>query len=320
MFKTSAFIIATIAWPALARAELRVVTTTPTLADIVRQIGGPHVRVDSIMRGPESSHNVVPKPSHMMKLRRARLFIHSGLDGELWAPLIAKGARKRRLLPGGEGNVDVSKGITLKQVPKRGELSRAQGDIHVFGNPHYVLDPLNVILIARTITDRLKREDAAHAELFEHNYADFARRLRELTDRLTARMRPYRGAGVATYHRTWPYFLDRFGLVKVAEVEPKPGIAPGPQHLSACIHRMQEAGARIIIIETFNPKKDADFVAARAGGRTVVLAHEVHALPECSDTFRLFEHNISALIRAFEAAGVEPRPLEAARAEESAGR
>ncbi len=291
----------------LVFADVRVVTTTPTLADIVRQVGGEHVKVESIMRGPENIHNVSPTPSQMMKLRKAVLFIHGGLDAEPWVPQLIKGARRKNLQPGARGNVDVSQGISLKEVPQRGELTRAMGDIHVYGNTHYVLDPLNGIVIARTIANALKRTDTAHAEMFEANYEAFTQRIREMTDQLVTQMEPYRGTPVVTYHRTWPYLRDRFGLVKIAEVEPKPGISPGPQHLSQCVETMQVRGAKIVIVETYNSKKNAEFVARLVGGRAVVLAQGVGAVAEADTYERLFEYNIQALLAAFEELGIEPQ-------------
>jgi ABC-type Zn uptake system ZnuABC Zn-binding protein ZnuA len=144
--------------PSFALAEVRVVTTNPTLADLTRQVGGDQVRVMSLMRGPENPHNVIPKPSFVMKLRKADLFVHLGLDAEPWVPNLLRSARQERLLSGGRGNVDTSMGIVLLEVPSQGELTRALGDIHVYGNTHYVLDPLNGIVIGRTIAKALTRE------------------------------------------------------------------------------------------------------------------------------------------------------------------
>jgi ABC-type Zn uptake system ZnuABC Zn-binding protein ZnuA len=292
---------------------VRVVTTTPTFADITRQVGGDLVKVETIMRGPEDVHNVIAKPSSMMKLRRADLVVHGGLDGEPWAPLLIKGARVPRLLYGQPGNVDVSVGIALKEIPDRGGLSRALGDIHVYGNTHYPMDPLNGIIVAGTIARALEQADPAHRAEYESGREQFAQRIRALTERLEAEMAPYRGTPVVTYHRSWPYFLDRFGLHKVAEVEPKPGITPGPQHLSACVAAMNAAGARIVIFEPFNNRKTAEAVAKRAGGVAVLLAGQVDALPDVKTYEALFEHDVEALLAAFAEAGIEPhQPAPAA--------
>ena len=287
--------------------QTRVVTTTPNLADITRNVGGSHVQVQSIMRGPENAHHVAAKPSHMLKLRKADLFVHTGLDAEPWVELLIKGARRAHLLTGQGGNVDVSRGVRLIEVPRRTELTRAFGDIHVHGNTHYSLDPLNGVVIARNITDALKRADPNHAEQYEANYEAYAKRLRDLSKRLTAKLKPYRGTPVAVYHRTWPYFLKRFGLVRTIEIEPKPGIAPGPWRLAQSVSDMQAAGVKVVIVATYDHRKNAQFVARRAGARVVPLAQEVRAIKDVDSYEKLFEHNAAELISAFKAAGIKPK-------------
>jgi len=293
-------------WAGTSLAEVHVIATTPNLADITQHIVGKYVHAESIMRGPENTHNVRPKPSYMMKLRKAKLFITSGLDGEPWAALLAKGARKPDLLPGHLGNVDVSKGIKLKEVPKPGQLSRALGDIHAFGNPHYMLDPLNALIAGRTILNALKRVDPSHADDYTKNFDAYAKQIRETTDRLKKKLEPYTGAKVVTYHRSWPYFLDRFGLVTIGEVEPKPGIAPAPHHLMETVERMNDANAKIVIVETYNSKKNADFVADKVGGKAVILPQEVHAMPASDSYLHMLEYNVDTLVTALQELGIKP--------------
>ena len=284
--------------PCVAPAEVRVVTTNPTLADLTRQIGGEQVRVESLMRGPENPHNVIPKPSFVMKLRKADLFVHLGLDAEPWVPNLLRSARRERLLTGGDGNVDASKGIDLLEVPSRGELTRALGDIHVYGNTHYVLDPLNGIVIGRTIAKGLTRADPEHASVFDERASELERDLRALTERLTHAMAPLAGSRVVTYHRTWPYFLKRFGLAKLDEVEPKPGIAPGPRHIARIAEEMKKHDVGLVIVETFSNQRTAQRLAALADGRIVLLAQEVGAVAGVEDYQALFQHNTEALLAA----------------------
>ena len=285
-------------WPCLALAEVRVVTTNPSLADLTRQIGAEQVRVESLMRGPENPHNVIPKPSFVMKLRKADLFVHLGLDAEPWVPNLVRSARRERLLAGGEGNIDASREIELLEVPLRGELTRALGDIHVFGNTHYMLDPLNGIVIGRTIARALARVDPEHAALFDEGARELERSLRALTATLIERMKPLAGVQVVSYHRTWPYFLKRFALEKLAEVEPKPGIAPGPRHVARVAEQMKQSGVGLVIVATFSNQKTARRVAELAGGRAIVLAQEVKALSGVETYQALFEHNVEALLAA----------------------
>lgn len=284
-----------------ARAEIHVVTTTPTLASIVQRVAGEFVSSESLMRGPENPHNVIPKPSFVMKLRKADLFIHSGLDGEPWVPNLLRGARREALLPGGRANVDASQGIALLEVPQSGGLTRAQGDIHVYGNPHYLLDPLNGGIVAATLAERFAQLDAEHAELYRARAAQFATELETLTTALQARLGEIALCQVVTYHRTWTYFLARFGLRKLADVEPKPGISPGPRYVSTLENDMRTSHVGLVVSATFGDPRSSERLAKRVGGRHVVLAQEVGAVTDVDDYPTLFEHNVAALIEAFEA-------------------
>lgn len=292
-----------LALPAQA-SELRVVTTTPNLADLARLVGGGRVEASSLMRGSENPHNVVPKPSFALRLRKADLFVHTGLDAEPWVPNLVRSARQSRLLPGGEANIDTSRGIELLEVPERGGLSRAFGDIHVYGNPHYLLDPLNGIIVARTLAAAFTQADPAGGDAYAANTAALGARLSALSERLEQRLRSYAGAPVVVYHRTWSYFLRRFGLMAVATVEPKPGIAPGPRYVSALAERMRAESVRVVVLETFSNDRVANGLAREADAAAIVLAQEVNALPAATDYETLFTSNVEALAAALEG---EPR-------------
>ena len=203
-----------------------------------------------------------------------------------------------RLLSGGKGNVDTSVGIVLLEAPSHSELTRALGDIHVYGNTHYVLDPLNGIVIGRTIARALARVDPEHASLFDDRAGELERDLRALTEKLIRAMAPLAGSRVVTYHRTWPYFLKRFNLEKQGEVEPKPGIAPGPRHIARIAEEMKTNGVGLVIVETFSNQRTARRLAELAEARTVLLAQEVKAVSEVETYQALFEYNIEALLAA----------------------
>jgi zinc/manganese transport system substrate-binding protein len=289
------------------RAEVRVVTTSPSLEDLVRQVGGELVEAESLMRGPENPHNVVPKPSFVMKVRGADLFVHGGLDGEPWVANVVRGTRRAKFLQGGEANVDASRGIALLEVPSRGAMTRAMGDIHVHGNPHYLLDPLNGITVGRTLADALSRVDPDHAADYARGADDLEARLRAMTAELLERLAPAAGRQVVVYHRTWSYFLERFGLRKLAEVESKPGIAPGPQHIAQLAEKMRAEAVGLVLLETYSNVATAERLAELAGGRTVLLAQDVDAIPEVETYAALFEFNVEALLRAWRELG-EPVP------------
>jgi len=280
--------------------KIRIVTTTPTFADIAAKIGGKYVDASSLMKGRENVHNVPPKPSFVMKLRHADFFIHAGLDGEPWVPQLLKTTRKPRIQVGAPGNIDASIGITLKEVPDRGTLSRANGDVHVYGNPHYMTDPLNGLIVARHIRDVLSNYDPDHKDAYQANYEDFEKKIHEMLDRLEKKLAPYRNEPVVVYHKAWPYFLDRFHLVEVGEIEPKPDIPPGPQHLVDLGNLIREKHVRVVIVDTFNPLKVGRKVAEDNGAVAVVLAANVHGIKGADDYFSLFETDIDRLVKAFE--------------------
>jgi len=301
ILKTLVFAVALACFGAAAHAELRVVTSTPTFADIARQVGGEHVDVESIMNGPENVHTVNARPSYMMLVKRADLFCHAGLDAEPWVPQLLKGARNRRMLPGGEGNVDLSAGVPLKEVPSQGQMSRAFGDIHVYGNTHYFHDPMNAAIIAGTMADAFAREDPGNADAYHANADAFADRMDDLVARLQEAAEPFRGAPVVVYHRTWPYLLDRFGFVECAEIEPKPGIQPGPQHIREVVSRMEAQDCSVILAEAYANPRTVNGVAERAGATVVDMAHEVNAI-EGVDTYdKMVEYNINAILEALRA-------------------
>ena len=281
-----------------ASSEVRVVATNPTIADLARQVGGDLVQVESLMRGPENPHNVIPKPSFVMKVRKADLFVHLGLDSEPWVPNLLRSARQARLLPGGAGNVDASVGIELLEIPSQGELTRALGDIHVYGNTHYVLDPLNGIVIGRNLAKALSRIAPEQAATFAARAEQLESDLVDLTERLTRAMAPLSGSQVVTYHRTWPYFLKRFNLRKLDEVEPKPGIAPGPRHIASVAERMLEQDAGLVIVETFSDRRTAAKLADLCGGRIALLAQEVDSVSDVDTYQKLFEYNVETLLAA----------------------
>jgi zinc/manganese transport system substrate-binding protein len=284
-----------------ARAELRIVTSTPTFADIARQVGGEHVDVESIMNGPENVHTVNARPSYMMLVKRADLFCHAGLDAEPWVPQLLKGARNPRMLPGGEGNVDLSVGVPLREIPSQGQMSRAFGDIHVYGNTHYFHDPMNAIIIARTMAGAFAREDPANADAYAANADAFAGRMEDLVARLREAAAPFEGAPVVVYHRTWPYLLSRFGFVECAEIEPKPGIQPGPQHIREVLDHMEADDCTVILAEAYANPRTVRGVAERSGATVVEMAHEVNAI-EGVDTYdAMVEHNVNAILDALRA-------------------
>jgi len=259
-----------------AAAQVRVVTTFTDLADIVKQIGGAHVQVSSLARPQDDFHLVTPRPSMALELSRAKLFVRVGMDLDLWADDLLAAARNASILRGASGYVDCSVGVRKLEVPT-GRVDPAMGDIHIYGNPHYLFDPANAKIAARNILEGLKRVDPANAQEYQRRYEAFVQRVDEHLKRWHQILAPYKGTLVVEYHKTLPYFLQRFGLRELATVEPKPGIPPSPGYLREVIARMKNTGCKVILIEHFRPRRFPDAIARETGAKVVVLPAAVGA-------------------------------------------
>jgi ABC-type Zn uptake system ZnuABC Zn-binding protein ZnuA len=314
---------------AAAGAEpLRVVTSTPDLADLVRVVGGKAVSVQALVRGPQDPHFLDPRPTFVRKLHEADVYVEMGLQLEIgWSPVLLRSARNPSVRPGGSGYVDASHAITPLEVPT-GTVTRAEGDVHAYGNPHYLTDPLNGLLVARLLRDRLGELRPEEAADFAARTARFERTLLGhlvgdalaahaptealvaalAEDRLAAwlegqdgeptlggwlgRLVHDRGTAVVQDHNLWPYFTRRFGLHSVAELEPLPGIAPTTAHLTKVVALVTSRGVRLLLASAYFDPRHARTVARRTGIRVVTLAHQVGALPGADDYLSTAELNV----------------------------
>ena len=283
---------------AASAAPLRVVTTTEDLASLAREVGGDRVAVESIARGYQDPHFVEAKPSFILKLNRAELLVVVGRELEVgWLPPLIQQSRNAKLHPGAEGYLDASQGARVLDVPT-GQVTRAMGDVHPQGNPHYWLDPGNGRRIAQAIQAKmaaLRPADAAH---FAARYADFDRRLAEAEKRWDASMAAFKGAKVVTYHRSWSNLVDRFRLDVIGYVEPRPGIPPSPAHTFALMQEMKRAGVKALLVEPYFDLKTPNAIARETGVKVVVLPPSVGGVPEARDYIALFDHIVGLLSAA----------------------
>ena len=288
-----------------ARAELNVVATTQDLASIAQEIGGDRIKVTPLARGYQDPHFVEAKPSFVLTLNRADLLIVVGRDLELgWLPPLITQSRNARIQPGANGYLDPSQTARILELPT-GSITRAMGDVHPLGNPHYWLDPENGRRIGHAIKERLSQLDAANAAYYAQREADFGRRLTEAQQRWKAQMAPFKGLKVVTYHRSWANFADAFGLEVIGYVEPKPGIPPTPQHTLDVINAMKAQNVKLILVEPYFDLKTPNSIAEKTGGRVVVLPPSVGGVPAAADYLKLFDTNVGLLLDAIKATGAK---------------
>ena len=301
---TLAFLAATLA-AGNAFAEIKVVTTTQDLESIAREVGGDKISVDSLAKGYQDPHFVEPKPSFILKLHAADLLIVVGRELEIgWLPPLINQARNARIAPNGDRYLDASLTAKILEIPT-GQLTRAMGDVHPAGNPHYWLGPDNGRRIAQAIQKKLSEISPADASYFAQRYADFDRRLSEAEKRWQAAMAPYKGVKVVSYHRSWPNFTDAFGLDVIGYVEPKPGIPPSPSHTLELMQEMKRQNVKIIIMEPYFDSKTPNSIARDTGGQVIVLAPSVGGVKEVTDYFKLFDYDVNLVVSAIKQTGAK---------------
>ena len=258
-----------------AAAAVRVVATTEDLASLAREVAGDKATVVALAKGYQDPHFVDPKPSFILEASRADLLIVVGREMEIgWLPPLINSSRNAKIQPGGNGYLDASANVRILEIPT-GQITRAMGDVHSQGNPHYWLDPANGRRIAQTIKDKLVQISPADRAYFEQRYADFDKRLATAEARWDAMMAPYKGRKIVTYHRSWPNFMERFGLDVMGYVEPKPGIPPTTAHTVDLIGEMKRQGVKLIVAEPYFDLKTPQAITSQVGGQVLVLAPSV---------------------------------------------
>lgn len=288
--------------PAAAKT-LRVVATIPELGDIVSRVAGARAKVDVLARGSEDIHQVSMRPSLVPKLNRADAVVYLGLTVEhSFLPGLLNVASNPNLRTdavkecAGPGCIDCSEGVEV--LGKPASLSRSEGEIHPFGNPHYNLDPEDGVLIAKNIAAGLTRVDPEGA-------ADYAKNLKaylaELDGKLAAWRKwvaPLKGLKAVSYHEDVAY-LERFtGLDFVGTLEPKPGVAPGPSHIEKLVGLMKRDGVSIIVREQQYDPKFPRFLADKTGAKIAVIGTMAKALPGTETFIKMSENNLKAILAA----------------------
>jgi len=276
---------------------IKIVTTTSDMKSIAEFVGGNKVSVTSIATGYQNPHFVDPKPSYIISLTKANLFVTVGLDLETgWSPQLLSSSRNTKIQKGSSGYVDASEGVNLLQVPTA--ANRAEGDIHIYGNPHYWLDPLNGKIIARNIANGLERVDPSNKSFYEANLVSFNNKIDLKLKEWQGKMAAYKGSKIIAYHNEWVYFETRFGLQIVDFMEPKPGIPPTPSQLVKVIKEVTANKIKVIISSPYFTTSSSDVVSKQTGVKELTMATSVGAFDSVKDYFSLFDYNIDNLITA----------------------
>jgi len=288
--------------PLVATGKLNVVTATSDLAALVNEVGGDRVNVVSIAKGYQDPHFVEAKPSFLLQLRKADLLVSVGLQLEIgWLPPLITQSGNPKIQPASQGYFEASQFAEILEIPTA-QVSRAMGDVHPLGNPHYWLDPKNGGRVAVGLAQKLSQMSPGDAPYFNQRLQNFQKRLADAERRWDEQMKPYRGRKVVTYHQSWPNFVKCFGLQVVDYVESRPGIPPSPAHVVDLISQMKRQNVKLILVEPYFDLKTPQSVARETGAQVVVLMPSVGGNNETGDYLKLFDYDINTLVKAFQQA------------------
>ncbi len=281
-----------------AAAKVRIVSTLDDFSSIAQGIGGDLVETEALAKGYQDPHFVDAKPSFILKLSRADLLIVAGLELEIgYLPPLIDQSRNQKIHPGNPGYLDVSNGCDILQRPTA-QVTRAMGDVHPFGNPHYWLDPDNGRIIAGSIAAKLSEIDPANRAAYEKGLAAFDAKLTAKEAEWKAKMAPFAGAEIVTFHNSWPNFAKHFGLNVAGQIEPKPGIPPSPSHTLEIINLIATDKIKAILVEPYFDTKTPKYIAGKTGTTVLVFYPSVGGIPEIKDYFSLFDTDINMLVKA----------------------
>ena len=273
-------------------ANLKVVATYPWIGELVKEVGKDRVSLYVIAKGTDDPHFVVPKPSHIAKMRDADLLIMQGASLEVgFLPPLLQQSNNPKIQPGRQGLLDLSEFVKIIEKPV--SVSRAMGDVHPEGNPHYQLDPHNIPILAEVIKDKLCQLDESNCVYYKGNLEDFLRRWDAKLKVWDKGFSKLRGVKVIEYHKLYDYLLSRYGMVLVGTLEPLPGIPPTAKHIESLISQAQ--GVKFILQDVYHEKRTAEYVAKKLNARMVILPHDVGAVPEANDLFSLFDEILRRL-------------------------
>src|SRR6202140_2112304 len=303
LLAVAAIVTASLFFPSMAAAKkLNVITATTDLASLAQEVGGDKINVESMAKGYQDPHFVEAKPSFLLKLRQADLLIIVGLQLEIgWLPPLITQSGNARIQVGANGYLDASQIAEILEIPT-GVVTRAMGDVHPLGNPHYWLDPDNGRRVARGIAQKLGDLDPADNSYFQERFQDFDKRLTAAEQKWDAEMAPYHGRKLVTYHNSFTNFGKHFHLNVIGYVEPRPGIPPTPSHTFELIGLMKRENCKLVLVEPYFDLKTPNSIGAATGAKVVVYLPSVGGEKQVTNYFQLFDYDIALLTKAFQSA------------------
>jgi len=281
----------------LFAGKMNIVCSDPNIADIMKNIAGDKANVESLMNGMQDPHSVEPRPSMVVKVRNADLMVVIGMDLDMWANSIIEASKNSHVMKGGDGYLDISKKIPVIEIPQ-GKVDASIGDVHIYGNPHYHMDPNNGKIIAKEILDKLSEKDPDNADYYKANYDAFIEKLDKGIAKWSEELKPFKGVKIAATHDCWDYFINYCGFDVSGYIESKPAIPPSPGDIERLIKKMKEDGTKIILVDQFYDMSAPEKVAKETGAKIVLISMAVGGLKGTDTYMDLFNYDVDTVVNA----------------------
>lgn len=269
-------------------AKLNVSVAYPYIEQLTKEVGHDKVKISLLSRGDWDPHFVVPKPSLVGKLRNADLLILNGASLEIgWLPPLIKSSNNPKVQKGADGYIDLSEYIKLQDIPK--SVDRSMGHVHEEGNPHFALDPHNMIPLAEVIMLTLSLSDEKNYTFYKKNFESFKSRWQKKLKHYDAKMKKCQGMKVVQYHELFNYFLKHYGIKSIDNLEPIPGIKPNSKHALKLVNEIKDQNVKLILQDVYHEHKTAKFIAQKTGAKVVEIPHDVGAMKGTETLDRFFD-------------------------------
>ncbi len=291
-------LLLTLFFSLLASATLQVATTTTDLAALTKKVGEDRISVFSIGKGTQDPHQIEAKPSFMVKLRNTDLVISQGLELEsAWLAPLMTGSRNPKL-SAKDSVFELGPRLNPIEIP-HGKISRAEGDVHPGGNPHFQLDPIRLGQAAVLISEKLGSLDPSNKDFYTKNAEQFQKQMTEKTKDWKNLIQKSGVTEIVTYHKTFSYFCERFEIKCQVQLEPKPGIPPTTSHLLSVVEQMKKRKIRLVLIENLYEDSVGDKIKTEI---PTALVKRVPVMVEGETSIHSNEDLIAHLVKAIQEA------------------
>ena len=258
-------------------AKMQVAVAYPYIEQLTKEIAKDKIDVRLLSRGDWDPHFVVPRPSLVSKLRNADLLILNGASLEIgWLPPLIHSSNNAKIQKGANGYMELSAYIKLQDIPK--SVDRSMGHVHAEGNPHFAMDPHNMIPLAEAIMLTLALNDEGNYAFYKKNFETFKSHWQKKLKSYDKKMRTCKGMKVVQYHELFNYFLRRYEIDSIDNLEPLPGIKPNSKHTLELVNEIRQNSVKLILQDVYHEHKTAKFIANKTGAKVVEIPHDVDAV------------------------------------------